>query len=186
MDVKDLLPLALVRDLQSSLELIKLQLTCNRKLTQVLVTQIQKMLSSHQQTSSLAQARKWIQLIQDIKYLSGGEPLINYLLNHLTDAIIGYNFSEHISENKLPTTVSTEITKEIIKSNPKLFLKLMQTSGVQTKFVEIFKDHLAQSIYTNPLEFIKISHALGLYLQNPKRDKFICAIWRSDSIYEVI
>jgi hypothetical protein len=68
--------------------------------------------------------------------------LINYLLNHLTYAIIGWNFSEHITENKLLTTVPTEITKEIIQSNPKLFLRLMQTSGVQTKFIEIFKDHL--------------------------------------------
>jgi len=108
-------------------------------------------------------------------------------MNLLLHDIIGWNFSEHINIPTFSTTtVATEIPKETIKANPLLFLKLIQTNGVQTKCRDIFKEHLAQSIYSNPLQFINISHALGLYLQNPKRDKFICAIWRSDSIYELI
>ena len=81
--------------------------------------------------------------------------------------------------------LSSSEAKKFVKRWPKLALQIAEKK-INTRFVESYYAALTEYVHQNPLECLRKSATLEIYLQSKLRKVWLANIWRTDNVIQLV
>jgi hypothetical protein len=81
--------------------------------------------------------------------------------------------------------LSSSEAKKFVKRWPKLAFQIAEKK-INNRFVESYMAALTEYVHSNPLQCLRKSATLEIYLQSKNRKVWLANIWRTDNVIQLV